>query len=354
MGSRTRASRRAWVVGWAFALTAGIAALWLWWPHAGSGPVTHRAAPRVVAIGTPGRAAALWAFSDLTYRMAPDDLTDVGVLATQAFGQFARTRGYVYFYEPGQGRFGVLDAQRNEIADLAPFPPGDPDAAYDAVAVTEQAVWVRTAPQVVTRVDRATHRERSTVDLPLAASEPARLVGVAAGIVAVGRADDGRVATTLVPDAGGEPAPLRPIAATGAVDLVAADAEHVWVNTRARVVQIDARRGTVQRAFAVAPDVVAMDAFAGTLYLLTADAALLRVVPGGQAEPVLGNLAPRAARPLRPPANVVAAADGVYALVRDDVTADGHHVAIYRITPGSAPEKVTFRSDVFVGAITTT
>jgi len=96
--------------------------------------------------------AALWMFGFDTLRLDPRRPRQVSQLGARGFGQVVGTRGAVLLYEPSGGRFGLLDATRNEITRTATVATTvAADTARPAVAGSPDLVWLVTGPRDLDR-----------------------------------------------------------------------------------------------------------------------------------------------------------------------------------------------------------
>ena len=106
----------------------------------------------------PQSPAALWLFGSTTVRLDPTTLSDARDAGFRAFGSVLGGEGVVYLFDPGTGRFGVVDATRNRIVGETTVPVQrgvDVDVA-PLLAAQRGALWLVTGPGRLTRYELAT------------------------------------------------------------------------------------------------------------------------------------------------------------------------------------------------------
>lgn len=117
--------------------------------------------PRPIRIrpARPGQqsAAGLWLFGATTVRLDPVTLSDPRDVGFRGFGAVLGGDGTVYLYDPTNGRLGVIDATRNELAGKTTVAVHGGVGADDTPVLAEQrgALWLVTGPGRLTRDDLA-------------------------------------------------------------------------------------------------------------------------------------------------------------------------------------------------------
>jgi hypothetical protein len=235
--------------------------------------------PRAITVRPAGRGphspAALWLFGSRTVRLDPTTLSDARDAGFQGFGSVLGGEGVVYLFDPGTGRFGVVDAAQNRLVQTTvPVREGVRVDVAPVLAAQRNALWLVTGPDRLTRYDLATG-SITDVELPTdLVSEAAAGGPPAAGATRVVADDDttwavydlgvtgnpphtavvriapdGSIAAraALAPPASGGGGRLEPQAVTVGDGIV-------WIVGRTAVVGLDATSLEVRQTFAVQAD----------------------------------------------------------------------------------------------------
>jgi hypothetical protein len=301
-------------------------------------------APRAIKVrpARPGAQspAALWLFGVRTVRLDPTTLTDARDAGFQGFGSVLGGLGVVYLFDPGTGRFGVVDATRNQrVETTLPVETGAPVDAAPVLAVQGNVLWLVTGPGRVTRYELSTGTA-TEVELPRDVVSEAEAGGPPApGATRVVADDDAVWATYELGVTGNPPvtavvrlapdgtvtarASLRPTAPAGGrlePQSVAVGGGAVWIVGRTAVVALDAGSLAVRQSFTAqteSPVELHSAAFsAGTLWSYDATSgALLRIGDNGRVRariPLTDGVPP----PVPAPASIVSSRDALWVRVR--------------------------------------
>jgi hypothetical protein len=320
--------------------------------------------PRAITVrparAAPQSPAALWLFGARTVRLDPTALSDARDAGFQGFGSVLGVKGVVYLFDPGTGRFGVVDAARNRLVQTAV--PVEDDVRLDVtpvLAAQRNAVWLGTGRGLLTRYELSTG-SITEVELPTdVVSEAAAGGPPAAGttrVVADGDAAwavyDLGVTATPPHTALVRLAPDGTITARAALAPAASQPQAVvvgdgvlWLVGRAGVVGLDATSLAVRHRVALQTDspVELHDAaFAdGSLWSYDArSGALLRLGADGE---VQARVALTEGAPPRAPAPASIVSDGTALWVRVRISATTLEQRISRVDARSG--EITGRFD---------
>jgi hypothetical protein len=301
------------------------------------GPRAIKVRPARPGVQSP---AALWLFGVRTVRLDPTTLTDARDAGFQGFGSVLGGPGVVYLFDPGTGRFGVVDATRNRrVETMLPVRPDTPVDVAPALALQRNVLWLVTGPGRLTRYELSTG-SATEVELPSDVVSEADVGGPPApGATRVVADDDAVWAVYELGVTGNPPvtavvrlapdgtitarAPLPPNAPGGGhvePQSVAVGGGTVWIVGRTAVVAVDAGSLAVQESVAVQTEsaVELHDAafVAGTLWSYDATTgALLRIGDDGRIRariPLADGVPP----PVAAPASIVGSRDALWVRVR--------------------------------------
>jgi hypothetical protein len=116
-----------------------------------AGPRAIKVRPARPGIQGP---AALWLFGARTVRLDPTTLSDAREAGFQGFGSVLGGPGVVYLFDPGTGRFGVVDATRNRLVQTTlPVQAGPQVDVAPILAAQRSVLWLVTGPGRLTRYD---------------------------------------------------------------------------------------------------------------------------------------------------------------------------------------------------------
>jgi hypothetical protein len=284
--------------------------------------------------------AALWLFGVQTVRLDPTTLTDARDAGFQGFGSVLGGPGVVYLFDPGTGRFGVVDATRNQrVETTLPVETGAPVDAAPVIAVQANVLWLVTGPGRLTRYELSTGTATDVV-LPRDVVSEAEAGGPPAPGATRVVADDNAVWAVYDLGVTGNPpitavvrlapdgtvtarAALRPTAPAGGrlePQSVAVGGGAVWIVGRTAVVALDAGTLAVRQSFAVqteSPVELHGAAFAaGTLWSYDATSgALLSIGDDSRVRarvPLTDGMPP----PVPAPASIVGSRDALWVRLR--------------------------------------
>ncbi len=312
--------------------------------------------------GEPPRMAAapaVWVFGFATVRADPA-LRHAAIVHTVGFGAVAGTAGRVYFYDPGTGRLGYLDAAHDRIHELPRAPRGSsvPGVATPLVAVAPRRVWLVPSPDRLVEYDATSRRVEQTIRLTTAHAVPRRTAVVATRhhVIAVSESSDG-VTLTQVDSRRGVVTRTRELAGSNADDqlLGVAATDHVlWTVIPGSAMAIDPVTLRVHTTTALAADDASAGgvAAAGTrCYVLRSSSAIVSVSSSGGEHVVVDLRRPDDAPPT--PAAIAVGEGRVYALVPVGSGPDDHRSQLTgaRLPSGAHARSVQLPSSLFAGGL---
>ena len=318
-------------------------------PSAQSGPGPLRPGPSIDAD-------ALWLFGFDTVRVDPETLHGARRLGQPAFGESTGAGSHVFFYEPGSGQVGRLDAATSRFTKAQPVAAWAAPGGGGHIAARGNTTWIVTGPASVDRIDGATLAEAGAVPI---AAPGATDTWVAAGADRVLAASP--IGTTVVLTAIDPPAPtvrVTPDAAAGApVGLARGDTVTWIVQAQGATAFPDGGAPVPVALPAAAGPVRAAAASGRDLWVLADDgAALYRMRADAPTD--IARIAVLHQRPatFRAPVSVVADTNAVWVLAPTRPEPDRHDAVVVRVAARSAQvtKSLTVPSDLFVGAIART
>jgi hypothetical protein len=355
--------RTPWRIVVPLGIVIGVALTLTLWSLDGGGSEDNRgrspAAPsgaRTLRAGASIDADALWLFGFDTVRVDPATLHGARRLGQPAFGESAGSGNRVFFYDPGSGQVGRLDAATSRFQKAQPVSSWAAPGGGGHVAARGTVAWIVTGPTTVDRIDAATLADAGAVaiDAPGAtdtwvAAGPDRVLAASPiGTTVVLRAlDPAAPAVRITPDA----APGTPVGlARGNTTtwIVQARGATAFPDGGAPVpVVLPAAAGPVRAAAARGRDLWVLADDGAALYRLQSDA------PGAVDRVAILHEPPAT---FRAPVAVVADSDAVWVLAPTRPEPDRHDAVVVRVDARSAKvtKSLTIPSDLFVGAIART
>ncbi len=322
----------------------------------GSKSPTAPSSAAPLRAGAPIDADALWLFGFDTVRVDPTTLHGARPLGQPAFGESTGSGSRVFFYDPGSGQVGRLDAGTSRFRKAQPVASWAAPRGGGHIAARGSTAWIVTGRTTVDRIDAATLAEVGTVTIDAPGATDTWVATGPDRVLAASPIGADVVVTAIDPAV--PAARITPDAAAGAPVGLARGGTTTWiVQARGATAYPDGGAPVPIVLPAAAGPVRAAAASGGSLWVVADDgAALYRLrsgAPGGVNRIAVLHEPPAT---FRAPVAVVADADAVWALAPTRPEPDRHDAVVVRVDArsGKVAKSLTVPSDLFVGAIART
>jgi hypothetical protein len=299
---------------------------------------------------------ALWLFGFDTVRVDPTTLQGARRLGQSAFGESAGAGSQVFFYDPGSGEVGRLDAATSRFTKAQPVASWAAPDGSGHVAARADAFWIVVGPTTVDRIDPVTLVDNGPMTLDAAGATDTWVAAGPDRVMAGSLLGDAVVLTAIAPAT--PESRVTPAAAAGVPNGLARGGTVTWIvqthgatalpDTGAQTsIVLPADAGPVRAAAAADRDLWVLADDGAALYRLRADA-----------PDEISRVAVLHQRPatFRAPVAVVADPNAVWVLAPTRPEPDRHDAVVARVDADSekVTKSLTLPSDLFTGGIALT